>query len=148
MQILIINGPNLNRLGIRKPEIYGTQSMAQILLDIQRKWPDVHFVYRQSNHEGDLIDWIQEANSQELTASRYDGIVLNAGGYTHSSVALRDAVEDSEVPVVEVHISDITKREPFRRNSLLTDVCAHSTIGKGIKGYEEAVQYLIAAGDC
>lgn len=135
MKILILNGPNLNRLGLRKPEIYGTKSMAQILLDIQRTWPEVHFTYFQSNHEGDLIDQIQ--------AFEGDGIVLNAGGYTHTSVALRDAVEDCEVPVVEVHISDITKREPFRQVSLLTDVCAHSIIGKGIKGYEEAVAYIV-----
>ena len=144
MRIFILNGPNLNRLGLRKPEIYGSKTMAQILLDIQRIWPEVHFVYRQSNHEGDLIDWIQEANSQELTAdSRYDGIVRNAGGYTHTSVALRDAVEESEVPVVEVHISDITSREPFRRTSLLTDVCAHNIIGKGTNGYKMAVQWLL-----
>jgi len=144
MTILILNGPNLNRLGVRKPELYGTTSMAQILLDIQRKWPDVHFVYRQSNHEGDLIDWIQGATDDGLQVT---GIVLNAGGYSHTSVALRDAVEESEVPVVEVHISDITKREPFRQTSLLTDVCAHAIIGKGIQGYEEAVTYLIAAGN-
>ena len=144
MKIAILNGPNLNRLGMRKPEIYGTKTMAQILLDIQQRWPDVHLVYRQSNHEGDLIDWIQEANSQALTADcPYDGVVLNAGGYSHTSVALRDAVEESEVPVVEVHISDITQREPFRRTSLLTDVCTHSIIGHGTKGYEEAVEYII-----
>ena len=149
MQILILNGPNLNRLGTRKPEIYGTRTMAQILLDIQRQWPDVHFVYKQSNHEGDLIDWIQEANEQSPMTNDQSptGIVLNAGGYSHTSVALRDAVEESEVPVVEVHISDITKREPFRRTSLLTDVCAHSIIGKGVKGYEEAVQYIITTVD-
>ena len=147
MQILSINGPNLNRLGVRKPEIYGTKTMAQILLEIQQKWPDVHFVYRQSNHEGDLIDWIQEANSQELTAnSPYDGVVLNAGGYSHTSVALRDAIEESEVPVVEVHISDIRQREPFRRTSLLTDVCAHTIIGHGTRAYEEAVEYILAIG--
>lgn len=145
MQILILNGPNLNRLGMRKPEIYGTQSMAQILLDIQRKWPDVHFVYLQSNHEGDLIDRIQEANGVQSTVYdvQYDGIVLNAGGYSHTSVALRDAVEESEIPVVEVHISDITKREPFRQKSLLTDVCAHSIIGHGTDGYAEAVQWIL-----
>ena len=136
MKILILNGPNLNRLGLRAPDIYGTRTMAQILLDIQRRWPDTHFLYRQSNHEGDLIDWIQEANDQYL------GIVLNAGGYTHTSVALRDAVEDSRIPVVEVHISDITKREPFRQQSLLTDVCAHTIIGKGTDGYSEAVEWL------
>ena len=137
MRILILNGPNLNRLGLRKPELYGTKTMAQILLDIQRALPEVHLVYFQSNHEGDLIDQIQAFNG--------DGIVLNAGGYSHTSVALRDAVEECEVPVVEVHISDIKAREPFRQNSLLTEVCAYSIIGKGTKGYEEAIQYLIAA---
>jgi len=142
MQILILNGPNLNRLGTRKPEIYGTKSMAQILLDIQKRWPDVHFVYQQSNHEGDLIDWIQGVNG--LMDEGVNGIVLNAGGYSHTSVALRDAVEECAVPVVEVHISDITQREPFRQTSLLTDVCAHSIIGKGTKGYEEAVDYIVS----
>ena len=135
MTIVIINGPNLNRLGTRKPEIYGSKSMAQILLDIQRNWPEVHFVYHQSNHEGDLIDWLQETDAQ--------GVVLNAGGYSHTSVALRDAVEDCAVPVVEVHISDIRLREPFRQTSLLTDVCAHSIIGKGTNGYLQAVQWLL-----
>ena len=137
MQILILNGPNLNRLGLRKPEIYGSKTMAQILLEIQQTWPDIFFTYFQSNHEGDLIDQIQEFEG--------DGIVLNAGGYSHTSVALRDAVEESEVPVVEVHISDITKREPFRQTSLLTPVCAYNIIGKGTKGYEEAVKYLLSA---
>ena len=136
MKVLILNGPNLNRLGTRKPEIYGTRTMAQILLDIQRQWPDIFFTYFQSNHEGDLIDQIQ--------AFEGDGIVLNAGGYSHTSVALRDAVEESEVPVVEVHISDITKREPFRQTSLLTPVCAYNIIGKGTKGYEEAVDYIVS----
>lgn len=147
MQILILNGPNLNRLGVRKPEIYGNRTMAQILLDIQQRWPDIHFIYRQSNHEGDLIDWIQETNGTmsnlQSPISNVDGIILNAGGYTHTSVALRDAVEDSEIPVIEVHISDIAKREPFRHTSLLTDVCAHSIIGHGVEGYAEAVQWLL-----
>ena len=137
MKILILNGPNLNRLGLRKPEIYGTKTMAQILLEIQQKWPDVHFIYRQSNHEGDLIDWIQEANDQ------HHGIVLNAGGYSHTSEALRDAVEECKVPVVEVHVSDITQREAFRRVSLLTGVSAHSIIGHGTDGYSEAVEWLL-----
>jgi 3-dehydroquinate dehydratase-2 len=106
-------------------------------LDIQRGLPELYLTYFQSNHEGDLIDQIQ--------AFEGDGIVLNAGGYSHTSVALRDAVEECEIPVVEVHISDIKAREPFRQTSLLTDVCAHSIIGKGIQGYEEAVRYLIAA---
>ena len=136
MKILILNGPNLNRLGLRKPEIYGSKTMAQILLDIQHIWPEVYLTYFQSNHEGDLIDQIQ--------AFEGEGIVLNAGGYSHTSVALRDVVEECHVPVVEVHISDITKREPFRQISLLTDVCAHSIIGKGTKGYEEAVDYIVS----
>ena len=146
MKILIINGPNLNHLGTRKPEIYGSKSMAQILLEIQQMWPDVHFVYQQSNHEGDLIDWIQDAAKPLQDGSsnlQVQGIVLNAGGYSHTSVALRDAVEECEVPVVEVHISDITKREPFRQTSLLTDVCAHSIIGKGTDGYLKAVEWLL-----
>lgn len=135
MKILILNGPNLNRLGMRKPEIYGSKTMAQILLEIQRAMPEVRLTYFQSNHEGDLIDQIQ--------AFEGDGIVLNAGGYSHTSVALRDAVEESEVPVVEVHISDIKAREPFRQVSLLTDVCAHSIIGKGTGGYVEAIEWIL-----
>lgn len=135
MRILILNGPNLNRLGTRKPEIYGSKTMAQILLDIQRALPEVRLTYFQSNHEGDLIDQIQ--------AFEGDGIVLNAGGYSHTSVALRDAVEECEVPVVEVHISDIKAREPFRQVSLLTDVCAHCIIGKGTGGYVEAVEWIL-----
>ena len=176
--ILILNGANLNRLGTRKPEIYGTKTMAQILLEIQKKWPEVHFVYRQSNHEGELIDWIQSTNdgtgvgsgakeaagvgsgagnaaelpndgtgvgsgAEKAVLNDIAGVVLNAGGYSHTSVALRDAVEECEVPVVEVHISDIRKREAFRQVSLLTDVCAHSIIGHGTDGYAEAVEWLI-----
>ena len=103
-------------------------------------------MYRQSNHEGDLIDWIQNP-SPTLPSREGDepikGIVLNAGGYSHTSVALRDAVEECEVPVVEVHISDISQREPFRRTSLLTDVCAHSIIGKGTNGYQLGVEWLL-----
>ncbi|MCR5049728.1 MAG: 3-dehydroquinate dehydratase [Paludibacteraceae bacterium] len=145
MIIAIFNGPNLNRLGKRNPAIYGNVSMAQILLCIQQRWPDVHFIYRQSNHEGDLIDWIQEMNEERANGRMEEcsGIVLNAGGYTHTSVALRDAVEDSEVPVVEVHISDISQREPFRRQSLLTSVCAHTIIGRGTNGYADAVAWLV-----
>ena len=145
MHILIINGPNLNRLGIRKPEVYGTKTMAQILLDIQQSWPEVHFIYQQSNHEGDLIDWIQGVTGYGL---RVTGIILNAGGYSHTSVALRDAVEECAVPVVEVHISDIHAREPFRKTDLLTDVCAHTIIGHGTDGYKEAVEYIMSLAGC
>ena len=157
MKIVIINGPNLNLLGKREPAIYGTRSMEQVLVDIQRAHMDIHLTYLQSNHEGDLIDWIQaygqncleDASLQDSKQSAYslekevDGIVLNAGGYTHTSVALRDAVACAEVPVVEVHISDISQREEFRRTSLLTDVCAHSIIGHGTDGYNEAIEWLL-----
>lgn len=137
MKIVILNGPNLNRLGHRNPDIYGTKSMEQLLLEIQSQWMDVYFEYHQSNHEGDLIDYIQQYDGQ------VNGIVLNPGGYGHTSIALRDAIEDAKTPVIEVHISDITKREPFRRNSLLTDVCHLTIVGKGTDGYKEAVKYII-----
>ena len=155
MKIVIINGPNLNLLGKREPAIYGTRSMEQVLVDIQRAHLDTHLTYLQSNHEGDLIDWVQEHGcaSLENATSCYSlelkdtviGIILNAGGYTHTSVALRDAVACSEVPVVEVHISDISQREEFRRISLLTDICAHSIIGHGTDGYNEAIEWLLEA---
>ena len=155
MKIVIINGPNLNLLGKREPAIYGIRSMEQVLVEIQRAHMDVHFTYLQSNHEGDLIDWVQEVGQpmrqevegerQEVEGERQEviGVVLNAGGYTHTSVALRDAVACATVPVVEVHISDISQREEFRRVSLLTDVCNHSIIGHGTKGYQEAVEWLL-----
>jgi 3-dehydroquinate dehydratase-2 len=156
MKIVIINGPNLNLLGRREVGIYGTKSMEQVMLDIQRAYPDVYFEYRQSNHEGDLIDWLQGCGLVSLEDARGEsyrlevkggeavsGVVLNAGGYTHTSVALRDAVACAEVPVVEVHISDIMKREEFRHVSLLTDVCAHTIMGHGTDGYKEAVEWII-----
>lgn len=142
MRIAIVNGPNLNLLGKREPSIYGTRSMEQVLVDIQRMYPEVYFEYRQSNHEGVLIDWMQELGLLAMADEPYDGIILNAGGYTHTSVALRDAVACSQVPVVEVHISDIAQRETFRRVSLLTDVCQHSIIGHGIDGYKEAIDWI------
>ena len=151
MRIVILNGPNLNLLGRREPAIYGTRSMEQVLLDIQRAYPELHIAYHQSNHEGDLIDWVQEYGVLTIgdwrlaigQGQEVDGIVLNAGGYTHTSIALRDAVACSRVPVVEVHVSDIMQREPFRQISLLTDVCAHSVIGQGTDGYRQAVEWIL-----
>lgn len=122
--------------------MYGSKSMAQILLEIQQNRPEVFFTYFQSNHEGDLID--------QIHAFEGDGIVLNAGGYAHTSVALRDAVEyiqEQSIPVVNVHISDIHAREPFRDIDLLSDVCAHTIIGHGTNGYEEAIEYIIATAN-
>lgn len=146
MKILILNGPNLNMLQYRDPAQYGTRSMEQIILDVQRAHPEVRFTYYQSNHEGDLIDKIQEVTPSVFPTEGgeedgYAGIVLNAGGYTHTSVALRDAVELCPLPVVEVHLSDIRTREPFRRVSLLTDVSVTQFIGKHC--YEEAVDFLL-----
>lgn len=136
-KILILNGPNLNLLGRRAPALYGTRSMEQIVLAIQREHPDLWLEYVQSNHEGDLIDRLQQADSDT-----YLGIILNAGGYTHTSVSIRDAVEICQVPVIEVHLSDITQREFFRQKSLLTDVCSQTFMGKTC--YEEAVRYIMS----
>lgn len=136
-KILILNGPNLNLLGRRDPALYGTRSMEQIVLAIQREHPDLWLEYVQSNHEGDLIDRLQQADSDT-----YLGIILNAGGYTHTSVSIRDAVEICQVPVIEVHLSDITQRESFRQKSLLTDVCSQTFMGKTC--YEEAVRYIMS----
>lgn len=136
-KILILNGPNLNLLGRRDPALYGTRSMEQIVLAVQREYPDLWLEYVQSNHEGDLIDRLQQADSDT-----YLGIILNAGGYTHTSVSIRDAVEICQVPVIEVHLSDITQREFFRQKSLLTDVCSQTFMGKTC--YEEAVRYIMS----
>jgi 3-dehydroquinate dehydratase-2 len=137
MKILIINGPNLNRLGKRKPEIYGSKTMEDVLAEIRSAQPDTEVEYMQSNHEGDLIDKLQETDAE--------GIIINPGGLCHTSVSLRDAVEetgDRGIKTVEVHISDISKREAFRRESLLTRVCAHNIKGHGTDGYKEAAQWL------
>lgn len=124
--------------------------MEQVLYELQRQRPDVYIQYRQSNHEGDIIDWLQEPLSRHSVApfphgwgrEDIDGIILNAGGYTHTSVAIRDAVALCSVPVVEVHISNIYAREEFRRVSLLTDVCAHTIVGHGTDGYAEALEWI------
>lgn len=144
MRIAILNGPNLNLLGRREPAIYGTCSMEQVLVDLQRAYPDVYIEYHQSNHEGDLIDWVQQyaGLTGDMRGEPLDGIILNAGGYTHTSVALRDAVACCRVPVVEVHVSDIRERESFRQLSLLTDVCAHTIMGHGVQGYREALEWI------
>ena len=136
MVICIINGPNLNLTGRREPQIYGTMSFDEFIPMLQKRHADVEIRYMQSNHEGQLIDWIQEADTYA------DGVVLNAGGYTHTGIALADAVAATSVPVVEVHISDIMNREPFRRHSFLTAVCCHTIIGHGLEGYSEAVDFL------
>ena len=137
MNILILNGPNLNLVGRREPEIYGTRSLEDYLDELKSQFPEDELTCLQSNHEGNLIDALQEYGF-----GRAEGIVLNAGGYSHTSISLRDAVAAIDTPVVEVHITDITRRESFRRTSLLTDVCAHSIIGHGLDGYREAIEFL------
>ena len=149
MKLLVINGPNLNMLGIREPDIYGTATYADLcaLMRVHAATIGVDVELYQSNHEGDLIDWVQKYGLLNLNDEPCDGIILNAGGYTHTSIALRDAIACCRIHVVEVHISDIAMREEFRRVSLLTDVCAHSIIGHGTDGYQEAVDWILNNSD-
>ena len=145
MRFLIINGPNLNMLGQREPDIYGSETMEDVMNNLRRQFSEVSLDYYQSNHEGCLIDRLQECAFRNGDADNgYDGVVLNAGGYTHTSVALRDAVAIVPIPVVEVHISDIRQREAFRHISLLTDVCQHTIMGIGTQCYAEAVKWLVS----
>lgn len=139
-RILILNGPNLNLLGRRQPEIYGHTTMEDILADLHREFDGVAEIeYFQSNHEGSLIDRLQSAG---YGPEKADGVVLNAGGYTHTSVALADAVASIPIDVVEVHLSDIEKREPFRRHSFLSAVCKATIMGLGPRVYAEGVKEL------
>jgi 3-dehydroquinate dehydratase II len=132
MKILIINGPNLNLLGTRNPEVYGSTSFEDFLKTLQQN--NLELTYFQSNVEGELINAIQAADA--------DGIILNAGGYTHTSVAIRDCVEAVSTPVVEVHISNIAARESFRHESLISPVCIGCIFGFGLDGYRLAVDYF------
>lgn len=136
-KILILNGPNLNLLGKREPGIYGAQSFDAYFDTLTGLFPDTELTYYQSNHEGNLIDKIHE------TGFDYNGIVINAGGLTHTSVALADALSAVTAPAVEVHISNIHAREQFRHHSFLTSRCKGMICGLGLKGYELAIQYLI-----
>ncbi|MFZ1514075.1 MAG: type II 3-dehydroquinate dehydratase [Saprospiraceae bacterium] len=135
--ILIINGPNLNMLGVRQPEIYGNVSFETYLEELHAAFAEVKLGYYQSNHEGDLIDCIQESPNS------YKGIVINPGAFTHTSVAIRDALAGIQIPIVEVHLSNIYTREQFRRNSLIKDVCVSSFVGFGLDGYKMAVERMM-----
>lgn len=137
MKILILNGPNLNLLGMREPEVYGNRSFEEYLDYLREKYRNVNIEYEQSNVEGKLIDKIHE------TGFTYDGIILNAGGYTHTSVALADAVAAVTVPVVEVHISNTARREVFRHTSFLSAVCVGTITGFGLDSYELGIQALL-----
>lgn len=137
VEILIINGPNLNLLGKREPEIYGHVSFETYLEGLRLRFPEVTFDYYQSNHEGCLIDKLQEADGSYL------GVVMNPGGYAHTSIALADCIRAVSVPVVEVHISDISQREEYRRHSYTAEACVKCFSGYGMEGYALAVRELL-----
>lgn len=137
MKIAILNGPNLNLLGKREPSIYGHQSFDQFFILLKEQFPQVSFTYFQSNHEGELIDSLHEYGFE------YDGIILNAGAYTHTSIAIADAISAIESPVIEVHISNIHARESFRSHSCIAAVCKGSISGFGLNSYTLALQSFL-----
>lgn len=138
MKILIVNGPNLNMLGIREPEIYGKKTYKDLCDDINVYAIEsgIEVQIFQSNHEGALVDKIQEAYGE------FDGIVINPAAYTHTSIALLDALKAVGIPAVEVHISDISAREDFRKTSFVRDACVKTITGRGFDGYTDAIEYL------
>lgn len=138
-RILIINGPNLNLLGVREPDIYGKLSMEDYIRAIKADYPDVEIDYYQSNHEGDIIDRLHE----EGFDSELNGIVLNAGAYTHTSLAIADAIKAIKVPVIEVHISNVHAREAIRHTSLISPVCRGVIAGFGLDSYRLAIEALL-----
>lgn len=138
MKIAIINGPNLNLLGKRETDIYGTMSFGQFLESLKKKYPAVEISYFQSNVEGELIDELQRVGFDR------HGIIFNPGGYTHTSVAIGDAIAAIKTPVVEVHISNVHAREEFRKLSHVSGKAVGSIVGLGLKGYELAINWLIA----
>ena len=142
MKLIIINGPNLNLLGIREKNIYGDTSFETYFNTLLEKFDGlINLEYYQSNHEGELIEKIQEVGFS------YDGIIINAGGFTHTSVALRDAIASVTTPAIEVHISNILSREDFRKKSYLSDVCIGIISGLGLLGYEAAIKYFSEKND-
>ena len=139
MKILIINGPNLNLLGKREPHIYGSQTFEDYLETLQRMHPSVSIEYFQSNHEGLLLDKIHSVGFDE----NYLGIILNAGALTHTSIALADAIGGIKTPVLEVHISNVHAREPFRHHSYIAVKCVGSIVGLGLMGYKLGIEYFL-----
>ena len=139
MKLYILNGPNLNMLGIREPALYGNTTYATLIemIEAHCKQKGIEAICLQSNHEGQLVDWIQEAYFEGA-----DGIVINPGAYTHTSIALLDALKSTNLPAVEVHISNVAEREEFRQISYLRAACAKTIVGHGIGGYLEAIDYL------
>lgn len=137
MKIAIINGPNLNLLGTREPGIYGNQTFEQFFTELKSKYPQISFTYFQSNVEGELINELQRAGFE------YDGIIMNPGGYTHTSVAIGDAIAAIKTPVIEVHISNVHAREDFRKISHVSAKAKGTIAGLGMRGYELALIYFI-----
>jgi len=136
-QIGILNGPNLNLLGLREPQIYGKQRFEHYLFTLRNQFPTVFLPFKQSNHEGVLIDQLHKWGYS------LDGIVCNAAAYTHTSIAIADAIRAIPAPVVEVHLSNTEEREPYRRISYMRPFCAHHILGKGLEGYSEAIGFLL-----
>lgn len=137
MKLIIINGPNLNLVGTREPDIYGRESFETYFARLQMDFPTITLHYFQSNHEGDILDKLHEVGFT------YDGIVLNAGALTHTSISIADAIAAIRTPVVEVHISNVYERETFRHHSYLSANCAGCIVGFGLRGYELAIQYFL-----
>lgn len=137
MKIIIINGPNLNLLGKREPEVYGSVTFEEYLKNLKERFSDVTLDYFQSNHEGGIIDKLHEVDFS------YQGVVINPGAYSHTSIAIRDAIAAIETPVFEVHISNLAKRELFRQHSYVTDVCIGAINGMGLEGYAVAIEELV-----
>jgi len=137
MDILIINGPNLNLLGVREPGIYGSRGFDDYLNELRQLYPNINIDYYQSNHEGDIIDKLHEKGFST------EGIILNAGAYTHTSLAIADAISAIKTPVVEVHISNVHKRESVRHHSFLAPVCIGTICGFGLDSYRLALDYFI-----
>lgn len=137
MRIIIINGPNLNLLGTREPGIYGQETMEDCLASLRKRFPQVEIEYFQSNHEGALVDRLQDA------AASHDGIILNAAAYTHTSIALLDTIRAISTPVVEVHLSNVAAREDFRRHSTIAPACAGTIAGFGMDVYRLGVEALL-----
>jgi 3-dehydroquinate dehydratase-2 len=141
--VLVLNGPNLNLLGTRKPEVYGTTTLADVetLCREEAGKLGLDVVFRQSNHEGQLIDWIHEAGAQ-VKAGAWIGAVFNPGAFTHTSVALHDAIEGASLPVVELHISNVHRREEFRHHSYISPIASGIVVGFGVYGYVLAIHGL------
>lgn len=137
MKLLILNGPNLNMLGIREPEIYGNKTYQDLVNMIENYQNEIIVEIKQSNYEGELVTWIQEAYFQN-----FDGIIINPGAYTHTSIAILDALKSTGIRTIEVHISNLDKREEFRKISYISSYAEKRIIGHGLEGYLEAIDYF------